>query len=112
MLSWMIDSLEQTYTGPFMPCVGIDIAVICSSCGKLWAKIFHKGTDWRGFTYPCTHCKPWPFAESIPGSILGFLATDALDFLPEEVLRREFFLTLDFMEKLHETETKANPAGS
>lgn len=83
-----------------MPCFGVAVAVVCSSCGEIWARIYEgEAQSWRGFTWPCANCPPWPLSDSIPGSLLGILGGPALPYLPQEALRRELEVHLMYYEK-------------
>ena len=85
--------------GPYMPCLGVNIAAVCPTCGEVWFRVSSgRPGDWRGFTWPCEKCPPWPFDDSIPGSVLSLLASQALDFLPPAVLAREFNIHMKLYE--------------
>ena len=92
MTTYLIGSLSES--GPALPRWFGNHAFVCPTCGELWARVWVAADEWRGYTFPCAKCPPWPLCDSVPGSVLEILGGDNLDYLPPAVLRRELAVHL------------------
>ena len=76
-------------------------AYFCRSCGSVWAAIVATtASGYRvGFEPIVATCKDHYDQWEVPGTILHLPVSLLLLDLPPEVIRREFYLHLDYFEK-------------
>lgn len=85
--------------GPSPSILEVSVVGVCSGCGTPWFRLEVTAGEWRAYTVACPDCPPWPFTDTVPGSILSTVGVDMLDRLPPEVLKHEFKVHMKFFEK-------------
>jgi len=87
------------------------IAYFCGSCGEIWSRIILGEDYWRVIQAPCEKHKPLGVIDwlHVPGSLLSIFVSKTyvsinnwactIEYLPPELIVREFQLHLTHYEK-------------
>lgn len=79
----------------------------CPACTRIWGSVTIEGSDYsRPEMVACTICKWSSLCSPVPGSLISYgippsgMDIGLLEILPDELLKREFSLTLAAWDRI------------